>query len=76
MNEGRGVDDLIVHVGEFQQMNPGKYFASRGLVVHHGQFLSEWTLHDKDGSAVSSGHTYARFNENGRLSHLIGFFGS
>ena len=74
MTDGRRIDNLIEHVGRFQHINPGKYFTSGDLVAHHGQLLSEWTLHDKDGAAVSSGHTYARFNENGRLTHLIGFF--
>ena len=72
--EGRGIKSLIEHVAQFQQKNPGGYFASGDLVAHHGRLLAEWTLYDKDSTAVSGGHTYARFSDNGRLTQLIGFF--
>ena len=72
--EGRGFGDLVEHVGQFQKQFPGAYFRSNNLLTHHGQLLSEWTLHAKDGAALRTAHTYARLNEQGRLAHLAGFF--
>ncbi|MBB5343888.1 nuclear transport factor 2 family protein [Tunturibacter empetritectus] len=74
MAEGQGLANLLKHVAQFQKKNPGRYFKSNELLAHHGQLLSEWTMYNKDGSEFSSGHTHAHFNEEGRLTHLAGFF--
>ena len=73
-DEGRGFGSLVEHVSQFQKKNPGGYFTSNKLFAHHHQLLSEWTLHKKDGSELVTGHTYARLNEQGRLTDLAGFF--
>jgi hypothetical protein len=72
--EGHGFGKLVEHVGQFQKKNPGGYFKSNKLFTHHGQLLSEWTMHKKDGSELATGHTYARFDEDGRLTHTAGFW--
>jgi hypothetical protein len=72
--ESQGLDNLVAHVEQFQQRLPGAYFKSNKLFVHHGQLLSEWTLYKSDDSALRTAHTYARFNEQERLTHLTGFF--
>ncbi len=73
-NEGHGIGELSDHVAQFQTKLPGAYFKSTNLLTHHGQLLSEWTMHKADGSEITSGHTFARFNEQGRLIHTAGFF--
>ena len=70
----KGFDKLVQHIGQFQKKSPGAYFESNNLLTQHGQLLSEWTLHKKDGTKIATGHTYARLNEQGRLTHLAGFF--
>ena len=72
--EARGLETLVEHVGQFQKKNPGGYFKGNKLLSHHGQLLSEWTMHKKDGAEIATGHTYARFNEQGRLTHAAGFW--
>ena len=72
--ESQGFDNLVAHVEQFQQRLPGAYFKSNKLFVHHRQLLSEWTLYTSDDSAFRTAHTYARFNEQGHLTHLTGFF--
>ncbi len=71
---GRGIDALIRHVAAFQPQFPGAYFKSNRLIAHRGQLLSEWTMCNKDGFEVLRGHSYARFNEQGRLTLLAGFW--
>ena len=72
--DGQGFGTLVEHIEQFQKRSPGAYFKSNKLLAHHGQFLSEWTMYKKDGSEVTTAHTHARFNEQGRLTHLVGFF--
>ncbi len=72
--ESQGFGKLMEHIEEFQKQRKGASFKSNKLLAHHGQFLSEWTMYDKDGSALATAHTYGRFNEQGLLTYLIGFF--
>jgi hypothetical protein len=73
-NEGQGFGNLVEHIGLFQKQFPGAYFKSNKLLTQHGQLLSEWTMYNKDGSEFLTAHSYARFNEQGRLTHLAGFW--
>ena len=72
--EGQGFGNLVEHIGQFQKQFPGAYFKTNKLLSHHGQLLSEWTMYHKDGSEFMTAHTFARFNEQGRLTHLAGFW--
>jgi hypothetical protein len=72
--DDQGFGKLVGHIGQFQKKSPGARFESNNLLTQHGQLLSEWTLYKKDGAQIATGHTYARFNEQGRLTHLAGFF--
>ena len=70
---GEGRSQLIEHIEHFQTRNPGASFKSNKLLAHHGQFLLEWTMFKKDGSQVTTAHTYGQFNDQGLLTKLIGF---
>jgi hypothetical protein len=72
--ESHGIGDLVKHIEQFQKQKPGARFKSNKLIAHHDQFLSEWTMYCKDGSAVATAHTYGRFDEKGLITYLIGFF--
>jgi hypothetical protein len=69
-----GFEGLDAHIQQFQQRLPGAYFTLNKLLFHHGQVLAEWTLFNSDGSALRTAHTYGRFDDRERLSHLTGFF--
>ena len=72
--ESHSLGNLMEHIEQFQKQRPGAYFKSNKLLAHHEQFLSEWTIYSKDGSAVATAHTYGRFNGKGLITYLIGFF--
>jgi hypothetical protein len=72
--EGAGLGNLVKHVGQFQVQFPGAHFKTNKLLVQHGQLLAEWTMFNKDGSEFLTAHSYARFNEQGLLTHLAGFW--
>jgi SnoaL-like domain len=74
INEGQGLGNLVKHVGDFQVQFPGAHFRTNKLLVQHGQLLAEWTMFNKDGSELLTAHSYARFDEQGLLSHLAGFW--
>jgi len=72
--EGQGIQNLLKHIEDFQTQFPGAYFRSSRLLVQHGQLLAEWTMLNKDGSEFLTAHSYARFNDAGRFTHLAGFW--
>ena len=72
--QGHGCADLVKHIVEFQKQFPGAHFKSIKLLGHHSQLLSEVMLFDKDGSELGSAQIFARFNEQGRLTEVTGFF--
>ena len=71
---GQGFGNLLTHVGEFQKQFPGAHFRSNRLLEQHGQLLSEWTMLNRDGSEFVTAHSYAQYNDEGRLTHLAGFW--
>ena len=73
-DEFSGLEALIAHVDQFQQRLPGASFKLDKLFFHHEQALSEWTLYKNDGTPLRTAHTYGRFNKEGRLTLLTGFF--
>jgi hypothetical protein len=73
-NEGQDFDNLVKHIRQFQEQFLRAYFKGNKLFTQHGQILSEWTMYNKDGTEFPTAHSYARFNEQGRLTHLAGFW--
>ena len=72
--EGHGLGELVKHMEQFQEQVPGAHFKSNKLLTQHGQLISEWTMYNKDGSVSLTSYSYARFNEQGRLTDLAGFW--
>ena len=74
--EGRGLGNLLAHIDGFQKRFPGGRFRMNWLRQQHGQLLAEWTQLNQDGSELVTGHSYARLNQEGRLTQLSGFWSS
>ena len=72
--EGQGLGNLVKHMEQFQEQIPGAHFKTNKLLTQHGQLISEWTMYNKDGSVFLTSYSYARFNEQGRLTLLAGFW--
>ena len=72
--EGRGVGNLLAHIARFQKKFPGGYFRTHWFRQQHGQMLSEWTQFNQDGSEFLTAHSYARVNDQGRITHFAGFW--
>ena len=72
--EGRGRENLLKHIGAFQQRFPGHHFRANWFRQQHGQLLSEWTQVGQAGEDLVTAHTYGRFDDQGRIAHLAGFW--
>jgi hypothetical protein len=71
---GHGIAGFKVVLENFQVQFPGAYFQAGHIIEHHDQSLNEWTMFDRGGAVLMAGRTYARFNEQGMIEHLAGFF--
>ena len=72
--EGEGLPSLQRHVAEFQQQFPGASFRTDSIVQHHGQMLAAWVMLSDAGAELLQGNSYARWNEQGLLMQLSGFW--
>ncbi len=73
-NECHGLQELIVKIEQSQQKTPGATFGNTKFLTHHQQGLSSWTMHSKEGATLATGNSYARFNAEGLLIQMTGFF--
>lgn len=73
-NECRGLEELIAKIEQSQRKTPGPSFENTRLLTHHQQALSSWTMRSKEGTALATGNSYARFNAEGLLVQMTGFF--
>lgn len=71
-----GRHELLAHIEQFKQAMPGKSFRNHTFLNHHNQSLAEWTLNNETGAVMQPGTSYACFGEDGRLTHITGFFKS
>ena len=72
--EGRGLLNLLKHIGVFQERFPGHHFRVNWFRQQHGQLLSEWTQVGQDGEELVTAHSYGRLDDVGRIAHLAGFW--
>ncbi len=69
-----GVNALAEAMQQFQQFMPGASFALSGFAVHHDQAMVNWNLLDDQGKVAGSGTSFGRYNGEGRLVQITGFF--
>ena len=70
----QGLNALVSYIEQFRQRMPGASFKNHRFVEHHAQSHAEWTLYDAQGQEVQPGNSYARYGEDGRITHVSGFF--
>ncbi len=65
---------ILDYVRTFQQGMPGGHFVTTSYVEHHGRALADWNMVAGDGTVVGTGHSFATFAEDWKVSSLTGFF--
>ena len=73
-NECHGLQELIATIEQSQQTTPGACFENTKFLTHHQQGLSSWTMQNKEGTTLATGSSYARFDAEGLLIQMTGFF--
>lgn len=74
VSDGRGIGGLATVIEDFQSQFPGAYFQTSQFLEQHNQSLAEWTMRDQAGASLLMGRSYARFNDEGLIEHLAGFW--
>ncbi|WP_419804306.1 hypothetical protein [Terriglobus sp.] len=72
--EGSGVESFTALLEKFQKQYPGSHFETRTFIEHHGQSVAEWILYGGDGSELLKGTTVARYGDDGKMTHVAGFW--
>lgn len=70
----RGHRELTAKMQATQRNFPGATFRNDRFAQHHVQAISTWTMLDRNGTAIFTGTSYARYGDDGRLAQMTGFF--
>ena len=73
-SNGHGPHQLTEQIEEFQRLYPNATFKTHTFLEHNNQALAEWIMVDGTGADFLPGKSYARFNADGRLTQLAGFW--
>ena len=72
--ECRGYAELLVKMDDSKQRFPGATFRVDSFLEHHDQAVANWTMFDGVGAEFVKGASHVRFGQDGRLTHMTGFF--
>ena len=72
--ECHGLQELMAKIAQSQEKTPGASFENTKFLCHHQQGLSNWTMRNGEGATVATGNSYTRFNDEGLLIQMTGFF--
>ena len=72
--EGRGRQELADVIEMFQRNTPGGRIETHDFLTHHHDLMASWSMIDKDGRTILSGHNAGRFDDEGLLTHIAGFW--
>lgn len=75
MAEVKGRTNLCDHIGEVAQSTGGMLELTSKANGHNDVIHFTWRLVGPDGSVVVAGHDFAHLDDEGKISHLAGFFG-
>jgi nicotinate-nucleotide pyrophosphorylase len=73
-NTLQGVAAISAHIGATQQMIPGVQLQIDTYQQLGDVSLASWIMKDGDHNALSTGHSFARYNDEGQIVETIGFF--
>jgi hypothetical protein len=69
-----GLDKIIVDFLTNEQLKRMSVVAATGVDLHHHMFRVGWKVTNQDGNILATGIDYGEFNEEGRLTKVVGFF--
>jgi SnoaL-like domain len=69
-----GHDELIAYMLGFHQQVPGGHFVTTYFLGHHDVSIAKWNMVNGEGAVIGDGVSYGRYNEQGALVAMTGFF--
>ena len=73
-----GREALVQHIGAFASSPQAKNFSieqSSGIDVHHKVMRFAWEMRNAEGKVLTPGMDYGEFNDDGKITKIVGFFG-
>ncbi len=74
----KGRAALSVEIGKFlsnEQLKGFSIVQASNIDVHHWVFRFQWEMRDADGDTVTPGMDYGEYDDQGRITKIVGFFG-
>ncbi|VAW44065.1 hypothetical protein MNBD_GAMMA04-2152 [hydrothermal vent metagenome] len=69
-----GWDELVAYMLDFHQQIPGGHFVTNYFLAHNNQSIAKWEMKNGENAVVGEGVSYGKYNENGKLVSMTGFF--
>jgi len=69
-----GCDELVDYMLDFHQQVPGGHFVTNYFLAHNSQSIAKWEMKNGENAVIGEGISYGKYNENGKLVSLTGFF--
>jgi len=69
-----GWDELVAYMLDFHLQLPGGYFVTNHFLAHNDQSIAKWEMKNGENVVVSEGISYGKYNKNGKLVSMTGFF--
>ncbi len=69
-----GYDELIACMLAFHQQVPGGHFQTTYFLAHHDVSIAKWHMLSGDGVVIGDGISYGKYNNQGALVTMTGFF--
>jgi hypothetical protein len=70
----KGWDELLAYMLDFHQQIPGGHFVTNYFLAHNQQSIAKWEMINGENSIIGEGISYGKYNDNGKLISLTGFF--
>ncbi len=74
VQQAHGWDALIAYMLDFHTQIPGGHFVTQYFLAHHGRSIAKWEMRNGDDMVVGEGISYGRYNAQGKLVDMTGFF--
>jgi hypothetical protein len=72
--KAKGHDELLACMLDFHKQLPGGHFVTKLFRTHSDQCIACWDMMAGDGSFVGDGISYGRYDAEGKLITMTGFF--
>jgi len=67
-------DELLGYMLDFNVQVPGGHFVTKSFMAHNNQSIAKWEMKNGQQAVIGEGISYGRYNENGKLISMTGFF--